>query len=65
LGDLLGPTARPDEPLTAGIADGPGQGPGVVPQMQAQDPDIAALRAIYKAHPSEALRQIIETAETA
>jgi len=58
LGDLLGATARPDEPLTAGapFGAGPGPAPGEGPPG---DPDLDNLRAIFKAHPSQALLELI------
>ena len=58
LGDLLGATARPDEPLTAGapFGAGPGPAPGDGPPG---DPDLDNLRAIFKAHPSQALLELI------
>lgn len=64
LGGLLDPSVRPNEPLTAGLPIGPGPGPGALAQTPlAADPDEAALRAIYRAHPSRFLRELIETME--
>lgn len=60
--DLLDPTARPDEPTTAGLPFGPGAGVEGMRQSGG-DPDLDLLREIYRAHPSEALREIIEAAE--
>lgn len=40
---LNAPTARPTEPLTAGMPMGPGPGPGVM--MPAVDPTVETLRA--------------------
>lgn len=62
LGDLLGPSVRPDEPLTAGLPMGPGPGPQGL-RMSAGDPDIDLLREIYRAHPSESLRELLEFME--
>lgn len=53
--DLFGPTARPDEPLTA----------GAVPLIGGT-PDTAVieqLRALYSRFPSEDLREVLEDAE--
>jgi len=42
-GGLLNqPTARPDEPITAGLSTGPGPGPEI---LGPSDPDLATLRA--------------------
>lgn len=58
---LAAPTQRPDEPLTTGIASGPGPGPevlgGVSPGF---DPIAAELRALYSRYPSEELRELLE-----
>ena len=65
LGDLLGPSARPNEPLSHGMPFGPGPGPGALPMANLNDdPELAALRAIYRANPSRALRELIEAAES-
>lgn len=60
LGDFAGPTARPDEPLTAGAPVGPGPGPESLGVLGGTDTDIR-IRALYQAHPSEPLREIIES----
>lgn len=62
LGGLLDPTARPAEPVTAGIASGPGPGPGGL-NLAGGDPDADNLRAIYRAYPSTALLRLIATLE--
>lgn len=59
LGSLLDPTARPNEPLTAGLPTGPGPGPQGLRQATG-DPDLDQLRAIYRGNPSPALRELIE-----
>lgn len=59
LGGLLDPTARPDEPLTAGLPTGPGVGPEGLRQATG-NPDMDQLLAIYRANPSPALRELIE-----
>lgn len=61
LGDLFGPTVRPDEPLTAGMPFGPGPGANY---STPYDPDLDNLRKIYQAHPSPALLRLIAAAET-
>ena len=58
--DLLGETARPDEPLTAGLSSGPGPGPEALQMAGAvNNPDLDQLRAVFAAHPSPALRDLI------
>lgn len=64
LGDLTGPTARPDEPITAGLGIGPGVGPEALKPRPTGNPDLDELRAIYQAHPSPALRELIEYINT-
>jgi hypothetical protein len=62
LGELLGPTARPDEPLTHGAPFGPGPGPA--PSMTDPDTDaLDRLRILYKMSGSPALGRLIEAAE--
>jgi hypothetical protein len=58
--DLLGPTANPDEPLTAGAPFGEGPGPEVLPR---EDPDAAAidrLRMLARATGSPSLLRLLE-----
>jgi hypothetical protein len=54
-GPLTRPTERPGEPITAGLAVGPGPGPAV-PQISEAD----QIRAIYRSFPSEELRHVVE-----
>jgi hypothetical protein len=50
------PTARPNEPVTAGLSTGPGPGPS--PTIH-RDPETDALRSIYAMHPSNDLLALI------
>lgn len=50
------PTARPNEPVTAGLSTGPGPGPS--PTLH-RDPETDALRDIYAMHPSNDLLALI------
>lgn len=52
------PTRRPNEPLTAGMSVGPGAGPS---QPQGP-PDVLGdrLRALYRAYPTQELRELLE-----
>lgn len=60
---LTAPTARPDEPITAGAPFGPGPGPmetGMPTQEQNDDDALRELRAIYMMYPSQELADIIQ-----
>lgn len=60
---LGGPSARPGEPLTAGLPFGPGRTPqpNDPAPANAMDQDIAArLRALYSQYPTSELRELIE-----
>lgn len=57
---LTAPTQRPDEPLTAGIASGPGPGPEALGGV-GLDPTADELRALYSRFPHiDALRELVE-----
>lgn len=62
------PTDRPDEPITYGLTAGPGPGPEVLGPaftgQPAEDPAISRLRGIYRAFPSEALRELLEEVDS-
>lgn len=53
------PTARPDEPLTAGLSQGPGPGPEIL-GAGFTEPHIDELRALYQAYPNPDLLRLIE-----
>lgn len=55
------PTARPDEPLTAGAPVGPG--PGMEAIGMDLNPVATRLRAIYQILPNEDLRELLEDLE--
>lgn len=57
------PTARPAEPVTAGLPLGPGPGPEVLGAM-GDDTILMQLRALYQAYPNSELRALIEEYET-
>jgi hypothetical protein len=62
LGELLGPTARPDEPLTHGAPFGPGPGPAA----PATNPDQAAvdrLRLLYRQTGLPSLGRLLEAVD--
>lgn len=58
---LDAPSERPGEPVTTGLAVGPGAGPEVLPG--APDDTIEQLRAVYRMFPTNDLRELIERAE--
>lgn len=59
------PSTRPDEPVTAGLPVGAGPGPEALGGALSANDDVAMqLRAIYRAHPTEQLRALIEALDT-
>lgn len=58
--NLLDPTARPDEPLEAGLPFGPGPGPEALPMGPAVSDLSARLRALYSAFPTPELRELLQ-----
>jgi hypothetical protein len=62
MGNLLRPTERPTEPVTAGASFGPGPTPMtqfVVPRNN--DPVLNELRGLYEAFPSEELADMLDS----
>jgi len=60
---LMDPTQRPNEPVTAGIAAGPGPGPEALstpPGMQAPQPGVDELRALYQAFPFPGIKRLLD-----
>lgn len=65
--DLLGPSQRPDEPITAGVPFGPGPGPEAVafpvgemrPQPGSPEDIRERLVGIYERFPNPGLRALI------
>lgn len=58
------PTARPDEPITAGLPIGPGEGPsalGIAPQAPVE---LRILRQMYARSGNEDVRRLIEWTES-
>jgi hypothetical protein len=59
---LTAPSARPDEPITAGAEFGPGPGPaaaGVMPRMIPVDPVLETLQTLYAMYPNDGLAEMI------
>jgi hypothetical protein len=62
MGNLLRPTERPSEPVTAGASFGPGPTPMTqfaVPRNN--DPVLNELRGLYQAFPSEELADMLDS----
>jgi hypothetical protein len=62
MGNLLRPTERPSEPVTAGASFGPGPTPMTqfaVPRNN--DPVLNELRGLYEAFPSEELADMLDS----
>ena len=60
---LTAPTARPNEPITAGADFGPGptaMGAGIPNEMSANDDALRELKAIYSSYPSQDLADVIQ-----
>ena len=58
------PTERPGEPLTTGLATGPGAGPEVLAGGGAvADPTLNVLQGIYSKWPSEDIRALVAEAQ--
>lgn len=66
LPNMTGPSGRPGEPVTAGLASGPGPGPEALglpmggPSAAQDLPEVEMLLAIYRQHPTAALGRLIE-----
>ena len=63
-GSLTAPTARPQEPITAGAPFGPGVGPvaaGIPMPIPAGDNVIEELKAIYQRFPNDDLADLLDS----
>ena len=63
LGNLLDPTARPDEPITAGLPFGPGPGPSVWSPPDPEARAIDRLRQLYRQTGIASLGRLLEAWE--
>lgn len=63
LTSLGAPSDHPNEPVTAGLALGPGPGPEALSAPPAVNDDLYELRALYQQFPHDDLRRLIERAE--
>ncbi len=61
--DLMGPSARPGEPVTAGVPSGAGPGLEALGMGPRPSAALEELRAIYLAFPEEGIRELIEELE--
>jgi len=59
---LTDPSARPNEPVTAGLTSGAGPGPEVLstPQAAFGPPELSLARELYKRAPNNDILQLIE-----
>jgi hypothetical protein len=62
-GMLHAPSARPGEPVTAGLPVGAGPGPEALGTIPQNDQILSNLYAAYRANPTEGLRALIEQTE--
>lgn len=60
---LDAPTARPDEPVTAGLTQGPGPGPEALGAAPAPDDTLSRLKVLFTAHPNDDLGRLIADME--
>lgn len=59
-GPFTRPTERPQEPITAGSPMGAGPGPEAIPLPDPSQDVSARLRALYMAHPTTELAELLE-----
>lgn len=57
------PSARPNEPVTAGVPVGPGPGPQALSLMQDNEDVLLQLREAYRLYPNAETRRLIERVE--
>lgn len=66
-GSLAAPTARPNEPVTAGLPTGAGPGPSSLAPFAGPASrgvsDLEMVRAMYRRMPTEAVRRVLERLE--
>lgn len=60
---LQSPTQRPNEPVTAGLATGPGAGPEALGGLPAGSDMVARMQALYAAAPSPSMWRLVLLAE--
>lgn len=60
---LTDPSARPDEPVTAGIPSGPGPGPEALHSASFGPQELSVMRGIFLKYPNDDLRRLIEWTE--
>lgn len=60
---LEDPTLNPGQPVTAGLASGPGPGPNALNVVADENPELSILRHLYAAHPNPDLRRLINYLE--
>jgi hypothetical protein len=60
---LSDPSANPNEPITAGLASGPGPGPEALTMAQLGPEELSILRGIFLKFPNDDLRRQIQWTE--
>lgn len=60
---LQSPSQRPNEPVTAGLASGPGAGPAALGGPPAGSDMVARMQALYQAAPSPSMWRLVLLAE--
>lgn len=60
---LSDPSAFPEEPLTAGLPNGPGPGPEALRSAAFGPQELSNMRAIFLRYPNDDLRRLIEWTE--
>lgn len=60
---LSDPSAFPEEPLTAGLATGPGPGPEALKSASFGPQELSVMRGIFLRYPNDDLRRLIEWTE--
>jgi len=61
---LADPSSFPEEPLTAGLASGPGPGPEALRSASFGPQELSVLRAVYLKYQNDDLRRLIEWTES-
>jgi hypothetical protein len=63
LGAITAPTDKPNEPLTAGLASGPGPGPEALGQNTEVDPTLYLLKGLLSKYPNADVQALLNQAQ--
>lgn len=61
---LSDPSARPDEPVTAGLPIGPGAGPDALGTIPQAPEEVSVLRLLLQKYKNEDIRRLLEYTES-